>query len=385
MRHYLSDRCVLKWLEEPSVYDIENDELYEVDDSAFAFLQGCASDEGCDGTQADSSFIDDCLSEGILTERRVAVRRPHLLKSPVPSLRYLELQVTTKCNLRCRHCYIGKPSDRELPVDSLRRVLREFEEMQGLRLLITGGEPLLHSSFQEFNDDLPFYAFRKVLFTNGLLLRKNLIRGLNVDEIQFSVDGMEHGHEALRGKGTYGKVMDRIGDTLSEGMSVSVATMVHQENLEEFDRMDLLFRGMGIRDWTVDVPCVSGSFAENALLQVPPEIAGPYFSYGFGGGLHGGGKGYGCGLHLASVLADGTVAKCAFYGDKPAGKVSGGLRAAWGRVRPVRLDELECARISCGAIDVCRGGCRFRAETSLGQGRRDPFKCAAYGQQGCPE
>ncbi|MCK7502777.1 MAG: hypothetical protein MZV70_00905 [Desulfobacterales bacterium] len=135
-------------------------------------------------------------------------------------------------------------------------------------------------------------------------------QGLNVDEIQFSVDGMEHGHEALRGRVHDGKVMDRIGDTLSEGMSVSVATMVHRENLEEFDRMDLLFRGMGIRDWTVDVPCVSGSFAENALLQVPPEITGPYFSYGFGGGLHGGGEGYGCGLHLASVLADGTVAKC---------------------------------------------------------------------------
>ena len=111
----------------------------------------------------------------------------------MPSLRYLELQITDRCNLRCRHCYIGENVPKELSVRQITEILKEFEEMQGLRLMITGGEPLLHSSFDALNDVLPDFLIRKVLFTNGLLLNKDLLRRLNVDEIQISIDGLEKG------------------------------------------------------------------------------------------------------------------------------------------------------------------------------------------------
>jgi radical SAM protein with 4Fe4S-binding SPASM domain len=374
MRYYLSDGFVLKWLETPSVYDIKGDELYELDDDAFEFLKICSTPEGCiDG--ADAGFIDYCLLEGILTKESVNTKRPLLAKSPVPSLRYLELQITNKCNLKCRHCYIGKPMNNELTVHEIKAVLDEFEEMQGLRLLITGGEPLMHSRFNEINLLLPEYNFRKILFTNGLLLNEKVLKGLNADEIQFSVDGMERGHEAIRGKGTYKLVMKKMREAVDAGITVSIATMVHGRNLDEFDEMDDLFRKIGIKDWTVDVPCVSGNLKENHIFQVPPEIAGRYLNYGFGGGLHGGGEGFACGLHLMSALADGNICKCAFYSHRPVGNISEGLRRSWERIIPVKLEELECSDISCRFIDECRGGCRFRAEDSR---KKDLYKCHGY-------
>lgn len=374
MRYYLSDRFVLKWLETPSVYDIKNDELYELDYDAFEFLKKCSIPEGC-ADNADAGFIDYCLSEEILTREAVNTKRPLLAKSPIPSLRYLELQITDKCNLRCGHCYIGKPENKEIPVSEIRAVLSEFEEMQGLRLLITGGEPLMHSRFEEINSLLPEYNFREILFTNGLLLNKEVLKGLNVDEIQFSVDGMERGHEAIRGKGTYKIVMENILEAIDAGITVSIATMVHGRNLDEFDEMDDLFRKIGIKDWTVDVPCVSGNLKGNPIFQVPPETAGKYLNYGFGGGLHGGGEGFACGLHLMSVLADGNICKCAFYSHTPVGNIGEGLRKPWERIIPVKLDELECSDISCRLIDDCRGGCRFRAEDSR---KKDLYKCRSY-------
>jgi len=364
MRYYLSDGFVLKWLETPSVYDIKEDELYELDNAAFEFLKECAGSDGCGDERADNEFIDYCISERILTTEPVAVKRSSLLKSPIPSLRYLELQITDKCNLKCGHCYIGKPKNNEISPDKIKIVLDEFEEMQGLRLLITGGEPLMHSHFDEINTLLPEYNFRKILFTNGLLLNEEVLKGLNVDEIQFSVDGMKRGHEAIRGKGTYKIVMKKIHEAIDAGIIVSIATMVHGRNIDEFDEMDDIFRKIGIKDWTVDVPCVSGNLKENHIFQVPPEIAGRYLNYGFGGGLHGGGEGFACGLHLMSVLADGNICKCAFYSHTPVGNISEGLRKSWQRIMPVKLDELECSDISCRFIDECRGGCRFRAEDS---------------------
>lgn len=374
MRYYLSDGFVLKWLETPSVYDIKGDELYELDDNAFEFLKKCSTPEGCIDN-ADAGFIDYCLSEGILTKEAVNTKRPVLAKSPVPSLRYLELQITDKCNLKCGHCYIGKPMNNEISPDKIKIVLDEFEEMQGLRLLITGGEPLIHSRFNEINLLLPEYNFRKILFTNGLLLNEKVLKGLNADEIQFSVDGMERGHEAIRGKGTYKIVMKKIRETIDAGISVSVATMVHGKNLDEFDEMDDIFRKIGIKDWTVDVPCVSGNLKENHIFQVPPEIAGKYLNYGFGGGLHGGGEGFACGLHLMSVLADGNICKCAFYSHTPVGNISEGLRRSWERIMPVKLNELECSDMSCRFIDECRGGCRFRAGDNR---KKDLYKCYGY-------
>jgi radical SAM protein with 4Fe4S-binding SPASM domain len=375
MRYYLSDRFALKWLETPSVYDIKGDELYELDNDAFEFLKKCATPEGCSDV-ADAGFIDYCIAEGILTSKAVNVTRLPLLKSPIPSLRYLELQITDRCNLKCGHCYIGKPGNNEISPDKIKIVLDEFKEMQGLRLLITGGEPLMHSHISEINSLLPEYNFRKILFTNGLLLNEKVLKGLNVDEIQFSVDGMERGHEAIRGKGTYKIVMNRIHEAIDAGITVSVATMVHGKNLDEFDEMDDLFRKIGIKDWTVDVPCVLGNLILNPVFHVPPEIAGKYLNYGFGGGLHGGGEGFACGLHLMSVLADGNICKCAFYSHTPVGNISEGLKRAWERIRPVKLEELECSNISCRFINECRGGCRFRAEDSR---KKDLYKCYGYG------
>lgn len=374
MRYYLSNGFILKWLETPSVYDIKGDELYELDEDAFEFLKRCSSPEGCKSNE-DKKFIDYCLSEGILTKEPINIKRPALVKSPIPSLRYLELQITDKCNLRCKHCYIGKPKNNEISIDKIKGIFDEFEEMQGLRLLITGGEPLMHSRFEEINLLLPKYNFRKILFTNGLLLNSEILKRLNVDEIQFSVDGMKNGHEAIRGRGTYEIVMQKIQEAINTGITVSIATMVHSENLNEFDDMDKLFRRISIKDWTVDVPCFSGNLKLNSTFYLSPEIAGRYLNYGFGSGLHGGGEGFACGLHLMSVLANGVICKCAFYSDTPVGNINEGLKKAWKKILPLRLEDIECSDSLCKFIDECRGGCRFRAGANR---KKDLYKCYAY-------
>jgi radical SAM protein with 4Fe4S-binding SPASM domain len=399
VRYYLANNFVLKRLETPALYDIRGDELYELDETAFEFLKKCARTEGCSGEEADKAFTGYCLSEGILSgapaaagplaeseqDHKKAQAFPEASfpgSSLVPSLRYLELQITTRCNLRCRHCFIDHQDQNELSADVIKDILDEFESMQGLRLMITGGEPATHSDFGVINELLPGYGFRKILFTNGLLLEKELINKLNVDEIQFSVDGMERGHDALRGRGTYKKVMRSIRDALSSSITVSIATMVHSENTGEFAAMETLFKSMDIKDWTVDVPSLTSHIKNDELLHLPPEIAGQFLNYGFGGGLHGGGEGYACGLHLLSVLANGLVAKCAFYIHSPLGNVSEGLQKCRSRLKPVRLDALQCAGIACPFIDTCRGGCRFRASTAQGEwgtNSRDIYKCCAYG------
>jgi radical SAM protein with 4Fe4S-binding SPASM domain len=373
MKYFLSNEAVLKWIETPAVYNIKTDELYELDEESFEFLQKCASKDG--SCSEKNHFIDYCLAEGLLTTEKIRGKRPVLVRSPQPSLRYLELQITGRCNLSCRHCYIGEISPIELSVQQITGICREFEDMQGLRLLITGGEPLLHSRFTEINEVISGFCFRKVLFTNGLLLGKDLLSELQVDEIQVSIDGLENSHDALRGRGSFRKALTGARLALEQGFEVSVATMVHVKNLDDFDKMENLFSSLGIRDWTVDVPCIAGRLKNRKSFQVTPETGGKYLKYGYSAGLHAGTKGFGCGYHLISVLADGTAAKCTFYSDRPLGSISEGLRTCWSRQKPVLLRNLAC---DCEHLELCRGGCRYRAGLQGDPLGRDLYKCRSY-------
>ncbi len=373
-RYFLSSGAVLKFLEGPCVYLTANDELYELDDEAFRFLRECSSEEG--GSSDQGEFIRYCLEEGILTTDEVRQRRPPLVGPVEPSLRYLELQITDRCNLRCGHCYIGEGRGEELSVGQVEKVLREFEQMQGLRVLITGGEPLLHGRFDDINGMLPLFSVRKVLFTNGLLIGRRMLAGLNVDEVQVSIDGLERAHDALRGRGSFRHAVKAVETAAEAGMDISVSTMVHPANLGDFDEMEKLFRSLGVKDWTVDVPCVSGRLGNNDIFQVTPEQGGKYLAYGYGGGMHGGSSGYACGPHLVSVSSSGAVSRCTFYAGRPAGRVEEGLGECWKRIRPIMLADLRC---DCGKTEECRGGCRYRAETLGDPLGKDLYRCFLYG------
>lgn len=400
MKYFLSDDCVLKLLEKPCVYRINKDELFELDEEAFESLSRCAAGDGFD-VAPDSKFVKYCIDEGILKKGKGGNSPPSAKRAAEPfsrgygpqgkrytrkkpSLRYLELQITQRCNLRCRHCYTGPPSDHELTVKDIEQILTEFQTMQGLRLLITGGEPLMHREFNRINSILPEYALRKILFTNGILLAESLLRRLNVDEIQVSVDGLEEAHDSLRGKGTFKKVMQCIENALYKDFEVSVSTMIHPGNLGDLDDMQDIFKSIGIKDWIVDAPCLDGNLKKNPSFHLPPQTAGRYLGYGFGEGLHGETGGataprekFACGPHLMAVMADGNCAKCTFYSDEPLGHFKKGLTNCWQRLRHTNLKELEC---DCDMLQTCRGGCRHRASLLGSPFGKDLYKCVFYGK-----
>ena len=77
-----------------------------------------------------------------------------------------------------------------------------------------------------------------------------------------------------------------------------------------------------------------------------------------------------------AVMAGGKIAKCTFYENRAVGTVEQGLMTAWRKIEPVRLKDLNCA---CEYVEVCRGGCRYRAELSGGKGGKDLYRCILYG------
>ena len=376
----LSPHCSLKRLEKPCIYDIKNDELYEIDDKAEEFIKSCDGINPVTIRGENGEFVDFCLKENLLqiVERQkspIFNRQSSIvnLQAPIPSLRYLELQLTARCNLSCRHCYLGKPKNIELIFDLVKKILKEFENIQGLRLIISGGEPMLYSNFWEFNNILPDYNFRKVLLTSGWFLGKEEALKLNVNEVQVSLDGLEYGHDTLREKGSFKRAITAMESVREAGINLSIATMVHPYNLNDFPKMAELLNSYNVREWGIDVPLQTGNLKSAKDFVVPPEKGGKYLKFAYGGSYHGGSEGYICGRHICTIMPNGKVCKCGFYEDRPLGNIEEGLKNCWERNYHMPLKDLQCH--DCIYIKECQGGCRFRAETPTSP---DPVMCALY-------
>ncbi len=381
----LASHVSLRRLEEPFLYDRRQDELYELNEDAMRFLERINGVTPGLAAVADPEFLAYLLDEGLaVLADRPGLRAPRRGGQPPPSLRYLELYLTERCNLACGHCFLGERTGRrsespghprDLPAAAARRVMDEFDAMGGLRLLLTGGEALLHPDFWELNERLPAYGFRSVLLSNGWLLARSAPR-LRVQEVQVSLDGLEPAHDALRGRGSFVRALAGLDAAREVGLDISVATMVHAADVGDFPAMAALVRQLGVRAWHVDVPSECGTLTGRADLLLPPAEAAPFLDYAFGGGTHDAIAGAVCGSHLMAVMPDGTAAKCGFFADRPVGAVESGLAELWRRVPRGRAVDLACA---CDHVAECHGGCRYRASTYNGEESPDPVQCARYG------
>jgi len=372
----LAPHCALKRLETPALYDIDGDELYELDEEAFAYLASCPPVQEAMGTPSARELTRYCLEEG-LVECSDRPRPVVLPAAPAcPTLRYLLVHITDRCNLRCRHCFLGDTAGRDLPTEQVLGLAGEFAFLQGLRFIVSGGEPLRHRGFWKINERLTDHPFRSILLTNGTLLDRRGAGALRFDEVQVSIDGLEDSHDLLRGPGSFRKALRALELIAETGRDLSVATMVHRANLPHLDGLRDLLGGFPLRSWAVDVPCLTGNLAAHRTLAAPPEEAAPMMALSFGGGYYGSSGPWACGPHLAAVMADGVVCKCGHYADRPVGRVEEGLAVVWERMPRFGLAGLSCR---CSRLAECRGGCRYRAELSSCIDGPDPIQCLARG------
>ncbi|MBI5118615.1 radical SAM protein [Candidatus Poribacteria bacterium] len=377
----LSPSCSLRLLEKPCVYDRVRDELYELDDEALQFVRSLpVKINGAEVAHAETEFLRYCIRERVLSHVSDYAPQKQTSRAPVPSLRYLLLHITTRCNLRCAHCFLGETQPLDLPFEHIAKVMKEFDELQGLRLLISGGEPLLHPQFWEINDLFEQYSFRTVILSNGTTLEDpSVVERLRAHEAQVSLDGVGPSHDALRGFGNYQRSLLGLENLVTWGIDVSIATMAHANNIADFDDLERIVNGFGAREWNIDVPAYAGRWRRGHPLEANPAQTGPLLERAFGGGAHYSSEENGdlaCGAHLCAVMADGTISKCGFYSNSPAGSVSDGLASAWRNIPRISLQQLRC---DCEMVALCRGGCRYRAEMAGDRFGKDPVMCGANG------
>ena len=117
------------------------------------------------------------------------------------SLPILALSVHSACNCRCVMCDIWKANSerREISISELSAHLAGIARLHVQRVMLTGGEPLLHRNLWTLCDLLRGMGVRITLVTTGLLIDSHAadIARL-VDTVVVSLDGPAEVHDAIR-------------------------------------------------------------------------------------------------------------------------------------------------------------------------------------------
>lgn len=169
----------------------------------------------------------------------------------------LDVHVTTRCNLRCRHCYLKglKAEDRrDMDLDLFAELLIDASLHSVKTFILSGGEPLYHRNIDEVLDAYRLYYGGLAMATNGTLIPEYIDLFSSEDRgIQISLDGDKDFHDWLRGEGTYDAVIQGIEELRERGITPSIAFTVARENLHCVEHVIDLCHRYGIRHVNVNM------------------------------------------------------------------------------------------------------------------------------------
>ncbi len=94
-----------------------------------------------------------------------------------------QLELTYRCNLRCRHCYTDPYNNRddirhELTTTEIERLLVEMRDLGIIWLNLTGGDIFMHPQFFDIYESAYRKGFLLQLYTNGTLFTRTIVERL---------------------------------------------------------------------------------------------------------------------------------------------------------------------------------------------------------------
>ena len=153
-----------------------------------------------------------------------------------PQLTNLHIEITSRCNERCIHCYIpheNKNSD--IDPDLFYDILKQCKNMRLLHLALSGGEPMLHRNFCDFLRKCREYDFSVNVLSNLTLLDDKIIKEMKANPllgVQVSLYAMEPDiHENItRLKGSFEKTKNAILKLIENDIPLQISCSVLKQN-----------------------------------------------------------------------------------------------------------------------------------------------------------
>jgi MoaA/NifB/PqqE/SkfB family radical SAM enzyme len=176
----------------------------------------------------------------------------------------VQILLTERCNIRCRHCAVpaeDSPADHELSTGEWEQFLSAAAAAGVESVVVNGGEALIRRDAI----DLIEYALDAgirwaILISNGMLFGTRAAARIAEVQRRFpafgvhvSVDGAcPRTHDWMRGPGTFDRMLASIGRLRDHGGRINgVNSVIHRGNVHEFEDLARLAASWHAEFWTV--------------------------------------------------------------------------------------------------------------------------------------
>jgi len=165
---------------------------------------------------------------------------------------YVFFELTRKCNLRCRHCYVSPQRSRELSLNKIKDVIRQLKDSNSLILNFSGGEIFSRGDFFP----IAFYAkkqgFAVKLFTNGTLInayKADQVADLNPLRVEVTIFSLNPKiHDGITGiKGSLRRSLNALSMLAKRRVSLRIKSTLMKDNAYGYKEIIKFARGLGAK------------------------------------------------------------------------------------------------------------------------------------------
>ena len=214
-------------------------------------------------------------------ERRFADFPPIEIANPSSTsyLRNLQIELTDDCNERCIHCYLPndkKDQAKSLSVKQVIDILHQYRGMEGLKVVFSGGEILLHPYLFHILEECKRSNLMILLQSNLSSLtetRLQKIKELDVFNIQVSLYSTEeYIHETItRRKGSFARTKHNLELLVKHDIPAMISCPVMNVNFPTVRDLHYYAKELGLDiyfDFMMMAECNGSNENLNARLDI---------------------------------------------------------------------------------------------------------------------
>lgn len=155
-------------------------------------------------------------------------------------LKSLHIEITSKCNERCIHCYI--PHEYKIATmeaDLFFKIIEQCKQMNVLHLTLSGGEPMMHKHFSHFLRKCREENFSINILSNLTLLSDDILIEmkknplLGVQTSLYSMNPTIH-DEITKKKGSFEKTKKSILELINNNIPLQISSPIMKQNRESY-------------------------------------------------------------------------------------------------------------------------------------------------------
>jgi len=167
-------------------------------------------------------------------------------KKQFRALYSFDLELTARCNLNCRHCYINLPAndkkakEKELTLQEIEEISDQAIDLGAVWVLLSGGEPLLRKDFVDIYLMLKHKGLLVSVFTNATMIKPEhvkLFTRFPPRDIEVTIYGSQKEiyERVTRKNGSFSSFLQGLNLLFEAGVRIRLKAMAMRSNIEDLD------------------------------------------------------------------------------------------------------------------------------------------------------